>query len=48
MAGPLMSPQDHTGQEMGVVAEVACALTVSERTAGALLGEAHRLTTPCR
>ncbi len=27
------------------VAEVACALTVSERTAGALLGEAHRLTT---
>ncbi|MDP9999367.1 HNH endonuclease signature motif containing protein [Pseudarthrobacter sulfonivorans] len=45
IAGPLMSPQEHTAQEMGTVAEVACALTVSERTAGGLLGEAHRLTT---
>jgi hypothetical protein len=40
-----MSPQEQTAQEMGIVAEVACALTVSERTAGGLLGEAHRLTT---
>ncbi|MCO4274769.1 HNH endonuclease [Pseudarthrobacter sp. HLT3-5] len=45
LAGPAVSPQDHTGQEMAVVAEVACVLTVSERAAGALLGEAHKLTT---
>ncbi|MCU1434698.1 MAG: endonuclease [Pseudarthrobacter sp.] len=45
IAGPISSPQEQTAQEMGVVAEVACALTVSERTAGGLLGEAHRLTT---
>ncbi|ALV42923.1 endonuclease [Pseudarthrobacter sulfonivorans] len=44
LAGPADSPQDHTGQEMAVVAEVACALTVSERSAGALLSEAHALT----
>ncbi|QOD02148.1 HNH endonuclease signature motif containing protein [Pseudarthrobacter sp. BIM B-2242] len=43
IAGPIMSPQEQTAQEMGIVAEVACALTVSERTAGGLLGEAHRL-----
>ena len=42
---PPVSPEDHTGQEMGIVAEVACALTVSERTGSALLGEAHRLRT---
>ncbi|MCO4264921.1 DUF222 domain-containing protein, partial [Pseudarthrobacter sp. MDT3-26] len=45
LAGPAESPQDHTGQEMAVVAEVACALTVSERSAGALLAESHVLTT---
>ncbi len=45
VAGPATSPEDNTGQEMAVVAEVACALTVSERTAGALLSEAHALTT---
>ncbi|WP_248759969.1 HNH endonuclease signature motif containing protein [Pseudarthrobacter sp. SSS035] len=45
LAGPAESPQDHTGQEMAVVAEVACALTVSERSAGALLAEAHALST---
>jgi hypothetical protein len=45
LAGPSESPQDHTGQEMAVIAEVACALTVSERAAGALLSEAHALTT---
>ncbi|WP_426989438.1 DUF222 domain-containing protein [Pseudarthrobacter sp. Y6] len=45
LAGPAESPQDHTGQEMAVIAEVACVLTVSERAAGALLAEAHELTT---
>ncbi|QNE13555.1 HNH endonuclease signature motif containing protein [Pseudarthrobacter sp. NBSH8] len=45
LAGPAASPQDHRGQEMAVVAEVACVLTVSERSAGALLAEAHALTT---
>jgi hypothetical protein len=45
LAGPAGSPQDHSGQEMAVIAEVACVLTVSERAAGALLAEAHQLTT---
>jgi hypothetical protein len=45
IAGPPVSPEDHTGQEMSIVAEVACAMTVSERTGSALLGEAHRLLT---
>ncbi|MCP9000063.1 HNH endonuclease [Pseudarthrobacter sp. RMG13] len=45
LAGPATSPEDNTGQEMAVVAEVACALTVSERAAGGLLAEAHALTT---
>ncbi|WP_426989630.1 DUF222 domain-containing protein [Pseudarthrobacter sp. Y6] len=45
MAAPAMSPQESSAQEMGLVAEVACVLTVSERTAGALLSEAHELTT---
>ena len=33
LARPAASPQEHTAQEMAVVAEVACVLTVSERTA---------------
>ncbi|WP_348994658.1 DUF222 domain-containing protein [Pseudarthrobacter sp. AL07] len=45
LAGPAESPQDHGGQEMAVVAEVACVLTVSDRAASALLAEAHALTT---
>ncbi|MET3172578.1 UNVERIFIED_ORG: hypothetical protein ABIB52_000402 [Arthrobacter sp. UYCu721] len=45
LAGPAESPQDHTGQEMAVVAEVSCVLTVSERAASALLSEAHALST---
>ena len=45
LAGPATSPEDHTGQEMAVVAEVACVLTVSERTVGTLLAEAQELTT---
>ena len=43
IAGPITSPQEHTAQDMSIVAEVACAMTVSERTAGGLLGEAQRL-----
>ena len=45
MAAPDALPQERTAQEMAIVAEVACVLTVSERTAGALLAEAHELTT---
>jgi hypothetical protein len=44
LAGPGASPQENTAQEMAVVSEVACVLTVSERTAGALLSESHELT----
>ncbi|WP_426976126.1 DUF222 domain-containing protein [Pseudarthrobacter sp. O4] len=45
LASPAASPQEHTAQEMALVAEVACVLTVSERTAGALLSECQALTT---
>ncbi|MEW9870058.1 DUF222 domain-containing protein [Arthrobacter sp. HS15c] len=45
MAAPAMSPGQHTAQEMGVVSEVACALTVSERSASALLAQSRELTT---
>ncbi|WP_426939787.1 DUF222 domain-containing protein [Pseudarthrobacter sp. S6] len=45
LAGPAESPQDHSGQEMAVIAEVACVLAVSERAASALLAEARALTT---
>jgi hypothetical protein len=45
LATPAASPQEHTAQEMAVVAEVACVLTVSERAAGALLAQSHELTT---
>jgi hypothetical protein len=34
-----------SAQEMTVVAEIACVLTIGERAASALLGEAHALTT---
>ena len=44
LAAPARSPQEHTAQEMAVTAEVACVLTVSERTAAALLCEARTLT----
>ncbi|MDQ0680353.1 hypothetical protein QFZ30_003735 [Arthrobacter pascens] len=44
LATPAASPQEHTAQEMAVVAEVACVLTVSERAAGALLTQSHELT----
>ncbi len=45
MAPPAASRQEHTARVMSVTAEVACALTISERSAGALLDEAHTLTT---
>ena len=45
LAPPAASPQEHTAREMAMVAEVACVLTVSERTAGALLSDSQALTT---
>jgi hypothetical protein len=45
IAPPVASPQEKTAQEMSLVAEVACVLTVSERSAGALLAESRALTT---
>ncbi|MFE4837173.1 DUF222 domain-containing protein [Arthrobacter sp. NPDC056691] len=45
MTPPAASPQDRTVRDMAVTAEVAGVLTISERAAGALLSEAHVLTT---
>ncbi|UEL28109.1 HNH endonuclease signature motif containing protein [Pseudarthrobacter sp. L1SW] len=45
LEGPPASAYQASAQEMTVVAEVACVLTVGERAASALLGEAHALTT---
>ncbi|MFF1384962.1 DUF222 domain-containing protein, partial [Arthrobacter sp. NPDC058288] len=45
LAGPAVSPQERTARDMAVTAEVACALTVSERSAAALLAESATLTT---
>ncbi|WP_306905984.1 HNH endonuclease signature motif containing protein [Arthrobacter pascens] len=45
VAPPPASPQEHTAREMAVVAEVACVLTVSERSASALLAQSRELTT---
>ena len=45
MCSPDEQPPQRLAQEMGIVAEVACALTVSERSASALLGQAQELTT---
>ncbi len=45
LAPPPSSPQEQAAQAMALVAEVACVLTVSERTAGALLSECRALTT---
>ncbi|WP_235835434.1 MULTISPECIES: HNH endonuclease signature motif containing protein [Arthrobacter] len=44
LAPPAGSPTEATAQELSVVAEVACVLTVSERTASGLIGDAHALT----
>ncbi|MET1087207.1 MAG: DUF222 domain-containing protein [Arthrobacter sp.] len=43
MAAAAVSPQERTAQEMAVTAEVACVLTVSERSAAALLAESTTL-----
>lgn len=45
MEGPPACAHEATAQEMSRVAEVACTLTIGERAAAALLGEAHALTT---
>ena len=45
LAPPAPSARDRAVQEMALVAEVACVLTVSERSAGALLAESRALTT---
>lgn len=45
LAGPPATAYEATAQEMTLVAEIACVLTVGERAASALLGEAHALTT---
>lgn len=45
MAAPAVSPQERTAQEMAATAEVACVLTVSERSAAAFLAESATLTT---
>ena len=42
---PPRSPGEHTAQERAIVSEIACVLTVSERSASALLGQSHDLTT---
>ncbi|WP_066285030.1 HNH endonuclease signature motif containing protein [Arthrobacter sp. B6] len=44
LTAPATTPGEHTAQDMGVVADVACALTVSERSASALLAQSHELT----
>ncbi|CAN7516995.1 DUF222 domain-containing protein [Arthrobacter sp. LjRoot78] len=45
VAAPAVSPQGRTAHAMAATAEVACALTVSERSAAALLAESATLTT---
>lgn len=45
MEGPPASAYETSAQEMSKVAQVACALTIGERAAAALLGESHALTT---
>ncbi|MDR6414152.1 DUF222 domain-containing protein [Pseudarthrobacter sulfonivorans] len=45
LAPPAVSLQDHTAQEMALVAELAGALTVSEPAAADLVAEAHELMT---
>ena len=44
LAPPAANPQERTTQEMALVAELACVLTVSERTARALLSDSLALT----
>ncbi len=46
---PARSPYEVTAQERSLVAEVGCVLVIGDRAAGALLADAHALTTslPC-
>ncbi|WP_309108560.1 DUF222 domain-containing protein [Arthrobacter sp.] len=45
IAAPAVTAQDATAQEMSTIAELACVLTVSERTAAPLLDQSRHLTT---
>ncbi len=45
MEAPAETAYESSAREMSLVAEVACVLTIGERAASALLGEAHALTT---
>ncbi len=45
MTSPTASPPERAARQLAVTAEVACVLTVSERSAAALLEEAATLTT---
>lgn len=45
LASPVASARDAMAGEMAVTAEIACVLTIGERAAGALLAQAHALTT---
>ncbi|HSO16106.1 MAG TPA: DUF222 domain-containing protein [Arthrobacter sp.] len=45
LEGPPASAYEASAREVSRVAEVACVLTIGERAASALLGEAHALTT---
>lgn len=45
LAPPASSPRESTAHELALVAELACVLTVSERTARTLLAESQALTT---
>ena len=45
MASPDEQPHQRKAREMAIVSEVACVLTVGERSASALLAESHELTT---
>ena len=44
MEAPAESAYESSAREVSLVAEIACVLTVGERAAAALLGEAHALT----
>lgn len=45
LASRAAASQERTARELALVAELACVLTVSERTAGAFLSECQALTT---
>ncbi|MGK3956730.1 hypothetical protein ACLKOZ_11110 [Arthrobacter sp. R4] len=45
MSPPDEQPHQRLALEMGIVSELACVMTVSERSASALLAQAHELTT---